>query len=126
MSQSPRAQRIAHGIRDVVAQMIDREVKDPRVHGAGFVGVNHVELNRDGSVATIYVSFYGEATPAGVDGAMAGLGASAGFLRGHVARRLKLKRAPELRFIRDDSPDFNQRLSDIIAADRGEGSGDVG
>lgn len=114
MSQSPRARRIAQGIRDNLAQMIDREVKDPRVHGAGFVGVNHVELNRDGSVAMIYVSFYGEARPGAVDDAMKGLGASAGFMRGHIARRLGLKRAPELRFVHDESPDFHERLSALV------------
>ena len=105
---APRKTRLAQNIRDLLAEMIDQELKDPRVHGAGFVGVNHVELDAGAASA-----------------AMAGLETAAGFLRGNVGRRLGLKRAPELRFIHDDSPDMQVRLSEIVRDDaRSEGGDD--
>jgi ribosome-binding factor A len=113
---APRRVRLAQNIRDLLAELIDRELKDPRVRGAGFVGVNHVELNKDASVARIYVSFFGGEADA-VAAAMKGLEASAGFLHNSIGRRLALKRAPELRFIHDDSPEMQVRLSEIVRDD---------
>ncbi len=123
MSKPTRRERLAQNIRDLLAQLVDQELKDPRVHGAGFVGVNHVEFNRDASVARVYVSFYGAgrdgtAAPGkNADEALAGLQAAAGFLRGYIGRHFGLKRAPELRFIHDAGPDMQQRISDILRED---------
>lgn len=116
---NPRRVRVAQAMREVLADMLAREVKDPRVHEAGLVCVNHVELNSDMSVAQVYVSFLGvEDRGAGQERrAMAALGTAAGFLRGPVARRLKLRRAPELRFVHDQSAAFQQRISEIVRAD---------
>lgn len=116
---NPRRVRVAQAMRDLLAEMIDREVKDPRVRDAGFVGVNHVELNSDMSVAQVYVSFL---EPAGSDKArvarvIKGLDAAAAFLRGPLARRLRLRHAPALRFIHDDTPEFHQRLTEIVRSD---------
>lgn len=109
-----RKERVAQAIRNDLSELITREVKDPRVSAAGFVGINHVEVNRDISVARIYVSFFGgDDSERAVRQAMAGLDASAGFLRGQVARHLGLKRAPELRFFHDVGPDFRASLDEI-------------
>ena len=112
---SPRRARIAQAIRTNLTEMLARDIKDPRVHSAGLVTLHLVELNRDMSVARIYVSFTLEA---GVDRAMTGLGAAAGFLRGPLGRRLGLARPPELRFVHDTSPEFAARLSDIVREDQ--------
>src|SRR5688572_26632853 len=110
-----RRVRVAQAMRDLMAEMLDREVKDPRVKSAGLVSINHVELNADMSVARVLVSFLGPAEhDARIrDRAMAGLEAASGFLRGPVARRLGLRRAPILRFVQDDSGAFGQRLTDL-------------
>ena len=122
---NPRRPRVAQAMRDVLAPMLDREIKDPRVRAAGFASINHIELNRDMSVARIYVSFVGPADESEVirDRAMAALQASAGFLRGPVGRALRLRHAPELRFLYDDSPAFGQRISALV---RDEGPGQDG
>ena len=110
MSDRPR--RVAEAIKVELADLITREVKDPRVK-EGLVSVTHVEVNRDLSVAEVGVSIL-VGDPAGV---MAGLDKAAGFLRGPLARRLKLRISPELRFHHDKSQVLAGRLHEIVRED---------
>lgn len=112
---SQRKHRVEHGLRDVLTEMIAREVKDPRVRAATLITVTKVELNVDLSVATVYISIIGDDATA--DGVLAGLAKAAGFLRGPVGRRLSLQHAPELRFIQDASIDMTEKLAAIIRDD---------
>jgi ribosome-binding factor A len=112
---SQRKQRVEHGLRDVLTELIAREVRDPRVRAATLITIAKVELNVDMSVATVYVSIVGDdATAAGV---LAGLSKAAGFLRGPVGRKLNLQHAPELRFASDPSIDMSEKLAAIIRDD---------
>ena len=109
---SDRQQRVAEAIKAELADLIAREVKDPRVR-EGLVTVSHVEVNRDFSVADVGVSILaGDATAV-----LAGLVKAAGFLRGPLGRRLKLRVAPELRFHHDRSQAMASRLRDIVLED---------
>jgi ribosome-binding factor A len=113
-------------MRDVLSSLISREVHDPRVQQAGLVSVNHVELNRDMSVAHVYVAFLGASEEAG-ERATEALQHAAGFLRGPLGRELRLQRAPELRFVHDQSGEFGVRLSQVVREDqarRDESEGD--
>ena len=112
---SQRKQRVEHGLRDVLTELIARDVRDPRVRAATLITVTRVELNVDLSVATVYVSIIGDDATA--DGALAGLAKAAGFLRGPAGRELHLQHAPELRFRRDASIDMSERLAAIIRDD---------
>lgn len=112
---SQRKQRVEHGLRDVLTELIAREVRDPRVRAATLITVTRVELNVDLSVATVYVSIVGDDAVA--DGALAGLARAAGFLRGPAGRKLNLQHAPELRFHRDASIDMTEKLAAIIRDD---------
>jgi ribosome-binding factor A len=112
---SQRKQRVEHGLRDVLTEMIANEVKDPRVRAATLITVTRVELNVDLSVAMVYVSIIGDDATA--DGVIAGLAKAAGFLRGPVGRRLNLQHAPELRFRQDASIDMSEKLASIIRED---------
>ncbi len=111
-----RRARVSQAIRDHLSEMIGRDVRDPRVSKVGLITVNLVELNRDMSTARVYVSFLGSDERA-IRDAMLGLEASARYLRGPVARRMNLARAPQLRFVHDKSPEFKHRLAEIIAED---------
>jgi ribosome-binding factor A len=110
MSDRPR--RVAEAIRAELADLISREVKDPRVR-EGMVAVSHVEVNRDLSVAEVGVSIL-VGDPKGV---MAGLEKAAGFLRGPLARRLSLRISPELRFHHDKSQEMAGRIHEIVRDD---------
>jgi ribosome-binding factor A len=129
---SARKERVAHAIRETLTELIASDVKDPRVHAPTMLTVTRVELNVDMSVARCYVSIV--ADPGGanapttrmaserearatVDEALAGLEKAAGFLRGPVARRVGLQRAPELRFFVDPSVDMSEKLAQIVRDD---------
>ena len=77
-----------------------RELKDPRVQDK-LLTVVRVHLSGDGSTAKVYIS-----AMEGLEAARAsvkGLQNAAGFVRGELGRRLRLRKAPELRFIADNS-----------------------
>lgn len=121
MGTNPRAARVAQSMRQTLGELIRQDVKDPRVGAAGMLSINNVELNRDLSVAYVFVSFLG-GDEAAAEPAVAALGRVAGALRGKLARSMGLKRAPELRFRHDTSGEFGLRLSEIIRDDeRGGG-----
>jgi len=109
---SDRPRRVAEAIKAELADLIAREVKDPRVK-SGLVAVSHVEVNRDLSVAEVGVSIL-VGDPRGV---IAGLEKAAGFLRGPLARRLKLRISPELRFHHDQSQEMASRIHAIVRED---------
>tara|TARA_R110002096_G_scaffold44526_8_gene120288 strand:- start:104260 stop:104763 length:504 start_codon:yes stop_codon:yes gene_type:complete len=113
---NPRRPRVAQAIREGLGDLIRSELNDPRLKRAGFVSINHVELNKDMGLAHIYVGFYGGDDAAG-EPAVVILNKVAGKLRGPLGRNLKLQRAPELRFLHDQSTEFGVRLSQIIRDD---------
>lgn len=110
-----RRERVAHAIRETLTEMISADVKDPRVHAPTMLTVTRVELNVDMAVARCYVSIVGDEATA--DAAIEGLEKAAGFLRGPLARRVGLQRAPELRFYVDPSVDMTEKLASIVRED---------
>jgi ribosome-binding factor A len=113
---NPRRPRVSQAIREALGKLVDSELSDPRISKAGFLSINHVELNKDMSVAEVFVGFYGEDAAPG-EAAVKILNRAAGRLRGPLGRTLKLQRAPELRFVHDQSSEFGVRLSQIIRDD---------
>lgn len=110
-----RKERVESAIREQLADLIAREVKDPRVQAAGVLGVSKVECNKDLSVAQVWISIYADDKVAAK--AIAGLQAAAGFLRGPLGRRLQIHHPPSLRFERDITAEMSQRLRDVVKED---------
>jgi ribosome-binding factor A len=117
----------------VLAALIAREVKDPRV---GNVTITAVQVAADIGTARVYFTpFAGREPPETV---RLGLTHAARFLRGELGRRLSLRHAPRLEFVFDDSIQGAARLTGLIdqavAADRaahgsdaeGEGGSETG
>ncbi|SFL82322.1 30S ribosome-binding factor RbfA [Marinobacter zhejiangensis] len=94
-----RLDRIGDQIQRELAQMIQREIKDPRL---GMVTVNAVKVSRDLGYADIFVSLLTteELTEESeqVKVSLAILTKSAGYLRGQLGRAMKLRMVPHLRF----------------------------
>jgi ribosome-binding factor A len=110
-SGSGRLQRFEAQMQRVLAELIPREVKDPRV---GPVTITQVALARDLSHAQVYFVPFG--TKGSHPQALEGLRAAAGFLRGEVGRRVGLRHAPRLDFVADDSFDRAAELTALISA----------
>jgi len=104
-----RAERLGHQIRVELAELISREVKDPRI---GFATVTRVELTADLHHARVYVSVYG--SPEEQENSIKGLSSAAGFLRREIGHRLDLRRAPELAFILDQGAEEGERIEMLL------------
>ena len=106
-----RTQRVADQIQKELAQLIQLEMKDPRL---GMVTVSVVEVSRDMSFADIYVSFLGVDDQEKIDQSLKVLSQAAGFLRSQLARAIKLRFTPQLRFFYDNSLRRGAYLSSLI------------
>ncbi|MCE2872355.1 MAG: 30S ribosome-binding factor RbfA [Xanthomonadales bacterium] len=109
MAGKARQQRIGAEMQRVLAELISREVRDPRV---GMVTLTAVQVAPDLSVARVlFVPFGGRQETAEVQ---EGLARAAGYLRGEVGRRLSLRHAPRLEFVFDESIERADRLTRLI------------
>ena len=113
MKKSPqgggRLRKIEAELQRVLAELIAREVKDPRV---GNVTITGVGLAADMGVAKVYYAPFASAHPQ--EEVQAGLTRAAGFLRGEAGRRLGLRHAPRLEFVFDDTAEKAARLTGLI------------
>lgn len=103
-----RNTRIAEQMRRELADLLQFEVKDPRV---GMVTITEVEVSGDMAHAKIY---YSVAKPS--DSLQQGLEKSAGFLRTQVAKRMLLRTVPQLHFVYDESIDNGMKMAQLIDA----------
>lgn len=101
-----RNQRVAEQIRRELADLLQFEVKDPRV---GNVTVTEVEVSGDLAHAKVFFSTQDDA-----DAALIGLQKSAGFLRSQLSKRMLLRSVPQLHFNYDSSIDRGMHLSSLI------------
>jgi ribosome-binding factor A len=108
-TQKRRPDQVAETVRQVIADLLLTELRDPRI---GFVTVTGVHVTNDLSVATVRVSVMGE--PAERDAALQGLESAAGFLRGRVGKALTTRVVPELRFELDRGLEHAARINQIL------------
>lgn len=105
-----RQARVADEIKRILAAALQKELKDPRV--PDFTSVTGVEVTRDFSYATCYISVLG--TEEQKLQAIDGLESSKGFLRSIVAKELRLRVTPELRFQLDETYDQARKMDKLI------------
>jgi ribosome-binding factor A len=108
---SRRAERVAEGIREEVAKFLSTEAKDPRIQG--LVTVTAVDVTPDLRSARIFVSIMG--TEEEKASTLEGLDSLAGYLRGQLARALRLRFAPELAFRIDPSVERAARIEALLS-----------
>lgn len=104
-----RNQRLGNQVLRSLSELIRFETKDPRLK---HVSLTSVDLSRDLSVAKVYFSLLDPNE--NVDPAADGLRRAAGFLRAKLARAVKIRHVPELRFIHDDSAEQAVRMATLI------------
>ena len=105
-----RSHRVAEQMQRELAQLLQFEVKDPRV---GMVTITQVEVTGDMAHAKIYYT-----AAAASDAIQQGLEKSAGFLRTQIAKRMLLRTVPQLHFVYDASIDNGMKMAQLIDAAR--------
>jgi ribosome-binding factor A len=116
---SRRIDRVEEACRKELSEILQREVKDPRV---GFVTITKVSVTPDLGHAKVYVSVMGNGEE--VENSLAGLESARGYLRSHLGKHLRLKFLPELEFIREQSAEEALRLNEIMRQCREDAEGD--
>jgi ribosome-binding factor A len=114
---SHRPEQVAETVRQVVAEVLTREVRDPRVQR---VTVTGVRVSPDLSHASVRVVI---GDPAERERALEGLESAAGFLRSRVAKVLSTRLVPELSFEIDRGIEHAHRIDELlnsIRRDEGE------
>jgi ribosome-binding factor A len=110
---NPRVRKIADRIQVIVAEMLERRIKDPRL---GFVTVTDVRVSGDSQQATIFYTVLGEDTDLASTGAA--LESAKGLLRSEVAKQLGMRHAPTLAFVPDALPENARHLDEVLARAR--------
>lgn len=110
---SPRVRKVADRIQVVVAEMLERRVKDPRL---GFVTVTDVRVTGDTQNASVFYTVLGADDE--IAGTAAALESAKGLIRAEVGKQLGMRHVPSLEFIHDALPDTARALDEALARAR--------
>ena len=105
-----RARKLSDRIAQIVAEMLERRIKDPRL---GFVTVTAARITGDLREATVYYTVYGSDDE--VAGTAAALASATGLIRSEVGKQTGIKHTPSLSFVRDTVPDTARTIEDLVA-----------
>ena len=110
---SPRERKVADRIQVIVAEMLERRIKDPRL---GFVTVTDVRVTGDTQNASIFYTVFGEEEH--LAGTAAALESAKGLIRSEVGKQLGMRHVPTLEFIHDALPESARHIDDLLAKAR--------
>ena len=104
-----RARRLEDRIAQIVAEMLETRIKDPRL---GFVTVTETRLTNDLRDATVFYTVYG--SPEQQADTAAALASATGVIRSEVGRQTGLRHTPSLTFAADALPDNARHIEDLV------------
>lgn len=107
---NPRNAKLADQIKVILAETIDRRVKDPRL---GFVTLTEVRLTGDNREATVFYTVLGGDEDRGASAAA--LESAKGMLRSTLGSQLGLKFTPTVEFLLDATPETAKNIEDLLA-----------
>ena len=105
----PRSYRVADQIQRELSELIRLEVNDPRI--PAMLTIAGVEVSKDLGNARVYVSMFGQENR---QDALDGLNSAAGFLRGKLGQRIRVRTVPQLQFRYDEVQEQGAHLSGVI------------
>jgi ribosome-binding factor A len=111
-----RSNRVGEQIKKELSQIIQREIKDPRI---GFVTVTGVEVSGDLSQAKVFISIFGDEEKQ--EDSLKALEKAKGFMRTEIGRRVRLRHTPELIFKVDESVEYGNRIETLLTKIKKEG-----
>ncbi|SDC87647.1 ribosome-binding factor A [Paenibacillus sp. UNCCL117] len=104
-----RVGRVGEQIKKEISQIIQSELKDPRI---GFITVTGVDVTNDYSQAKVYLSVLG--TDEQREETLKALGRSSGFIRSELGKRIRIRKIPDLQFKFDASIDYGSKIQSIL------------
>jgi ribosome-binding factor A len=107
---SPRVLKLADQIKVIVAEMLERRIKDPRL---GFITVTDVRLTGDSREATVFYTVMGSASDQAATAAA--LASATGLIRSQVGKQLGMKFTPTIDFVLDAVPENARHIDDLLA-----------
>jgi ribosome-binding factor A len=110
---SERVRRIADRIQVIVAEMLERRIKDPRL---GFVTVTDVRVSGDTQHATVFYTVMGSDDDRA--GTRAALESAKGLLRSEVGKGLGMRHTPTLEFVLDALPESAAHIEELLSRAR--------
>jgi ribosome-binding factor A len=113
VTDTARARKLADRIRVVVAETLERRIKDPRL---GFVTITDTRVTGDLREATVFYTVYGDETERAASAAA--LESAKGVLRTEVGRQTGVRFTPSLTFVADAIPDTARHLDDLLVKAR--------
>lgn len=123
MASKARARKVGDRIREELADILMRDVADPRL---SMITITEVDVDRELAYAHVYVTASGDDER--MDEVLAGLEGAQGFLRSQLAARIQLRSFPQLRFRWDASQQRGMRIEELLdklREERGEQEGDL-
>jgi ribosome-binding factor A len=106
---SRRLSRVEEACKEELSEILQREIKDPRV---GFVTITDVKLTADLRHARVFVSVFGSEQEA--EQSLNGLESARGYLRFQLGRHLRLKYLPEIEFVHEHVAEDALRLNELM------------
>ncbi|GAA1797686.1 30S ribosome-binding factor RbfA [Luedemannella flava] len=110
MSDPAKVRRHAERVRELVAEAVRTQVKDPRL---GMITITDARITGDLRDATVYYTVLGDS--AAQAGTGAALDSAKGLLRSTVGRALGLRHSPSLTFVLDDVQDHAKEIDELLA-----------
>jgi ribosome-binding factor A len=110
MADTGRARRLAGRIKQIVATVIETQIKDPRL---GMVTITDVRVTGDLHDATVFYTVFGDDAERAASAAA--LESAKGVLRSEVGRQTGVRFTPTLTFTPDALPDNARHIDDLLA-----------
>lgn len=105
-----RSERVAEEIKKAASQIINNELKDPRI--SGLISVTKVNVSKDLRNAKIFLSIYG--TENKRQKVFEGIKNAEGFIRKELARMVRIKFVPEISFKIDESIEYSIHINQLL------------
>lgn len=106
-----RSDRVADLLKQEIADLLLRRVKDPRLEGMTLTGV---EVTNDLQHARIYYCVMGQPTEEQKANAATGLNKAKGFMRQELGKRLHMRYLPHLTFSYDTSFEYGDKIERLL------------
>lgn len=113
MTDTARARKLADRIRVVVAETLQRRIKDPRL---GYVTITDTRVTGDLREATVFYTVFGDDEERAASAVA--LESAKGVLRSEVGRQTGVRFTPSLTFVADAIPENARTIEDLLAKAR--------